>query len=57
MKKNQKIMFILNTINKTLSIFGSVTSTVLMDMVEVKVCIQREIGYWKNDTHDNIDRK
>lgn len=50
-------MFILNTINKTLSIFGSVTSTVLMDMVEVKVCIQREIGYWKNDTHDNIDRK
>ena len=31
---------------------GRTTLFTLMDMVEVKACINREIGYWKNDTHD-----
>ena len=30
-----------------------VTSSALIDIVEVKRCIQLEIGYWKNKTHDN----
>ena len=40
-------------VNKAFLHFGRVTAYSLMDMVEVKHVIKRDIGNWKNDTYDN----
>ena len=44
---------ILRLLTKHLIHFGRVTVSSLMDMVEVKHVIKRDINNWKNDTHNN----
>ena len=40
-------------VNKTLFTCGRVTTSSLMNMVEVKPCAKRDICNWINDTYDN----
>ena len=53
LKRIKRVCRILRLLTKHFLHFGRVTAYSLMDMVEVKHVIKRDIGNWKNDTYDN----